>query len=208
MPCYHKFQKYLNLDRIDFEPEVLIIGTFNPAWPQGNNAEWFYGRTRNNYFWDVLPRIYDGNINLRKQGAHTWKTFCHDNGIALTDIITSINDAVEENEKHHEILKTYLDQTIADYFQDFTFTNIVDLLAHYPTISSVYFTRQPGINLFDQQWELVKEYAAENGKNAINLMTPSASARFQIGQYRRDNPKDKTPLRNFIFREWDNAWHH
>lgn len=208
MPCYHKFQEYLNLDRIDFEPETLIIGTFNPAWPQGNNAEWFYGRTRNNYFWDVLPRIHNSSLNLRKHGAHAWKTFCHDNRIALTDIITSINDANEDNEEHQAILRTYLDQTIADYFEDFTFTNIVDLLVHHPTISSVYFTRQPGINLFDQQWELVRKYAAKNGKNAINLITPSASARFQIRQYRLENPQDKTPLRNYIFREWENAWHH
>lgn len=39
MPCPHKFQEDLNLDKIDFKPETLIQGTFNPTWPEGNYAE-------------------------------------------------------------------------------------------------------------------------------------------------------------------------
>jgi len=57
MACNHKFKKYLKLEKLDFIPETLIVGTFNPAWPAGNYAEWFYGRTSNNYFWEVLPNL-------------------------------------------------------------------------------------------------------------------------------------------------------
>src|SRR5579862_8159173 len=108
MPCLHKFHEYLELETIDFEPNTLIVGTFNPAWPAENPAEWFYGRIRNNYFWDVLPRIYDPILNLRRGNHLQWKQFCSVNGIALTDFITSINDADEANEEHQEILASYL----------------------------------------------------------------------------------------------------
>jgi len=47
MACNHKFIEYLNLENLDFEPTTLIVGTFNPEWPAGNQAEWFYGRTHN-----------------------------------------------------------------------------------------------------------------------------------------------------------------
>jgi hypothetical protein len=79
MPCPHKFQKCLNLDKLDFAPETLIVGTFNPAWPEDNYAEWFYGRTGNNYFWDVLAESSISLImNLYEPRGLThvdWKTF-------------------------------------------------------------------------------------------------------------------------------------
>lgn len=41
MACRHKFIDYLNLDNLDFDPTTLIVGTFNPEWPDGNHAECF-----------------------------------------------------------------------------------------------------------------------------------------------------------------------
>lgn len=84
MACNHKFIDYLNLDRIDFEPNVLMIGTFNPEWPEDNYAEWFYGRTNNNYFWETLPRIFQES-SLRNENHLEWKNFCFRNQIAITD---------------------------------------------------------------------------------------------------------------------------
>jgi hypothetical protein len=210
MACLHKFHEYLNLANLDFEPTTLIVGTFNPSWPAGNNAEWFYGRVRNNYFWDVLPRLYDPVLNLRGSNANNWKLFCSQNKIALTDIISSINDANENNPEHHDILKTYVDTSISDYFDDFTFTDISMILEENPTIKNVYLTRQEGVTLFDQQWALVEQFRIENPERNIrirNLMTPSASARFQIKSYKLANPNDPTPLRNFIFQNWRLQWH-
>ena len=148
MPCHHKFHQYLNLNKgynnpdiehLDFEPITLIVGTFNPIWPDGNNADWFYGRVRNNYLWDVLPRLYNYPHNLRTNGHNhlNWKQFCFDNQIALTDLIYSINDADENNEEHQDILRTYLDTSIADYFEDFTFTQVTDILDQFPSIQNV-----------------------------------------------------------------------
>jgi hypothetical protein len=147
MPCLHKFHDDLNLDNLDFEPITLIVGTFNPSWPEGNPAQWFYGRTRNNYFWDVMPRIMNGD-NLRNATVNEWKPFCRQHYVALTDIITSIDDAEEDNEEHQYILRTYLDTAIADYFEHFTFTNIIGLLEQNPAINRVFFTRQQGNTTF------------------------------------------------------------
>ncbi len=210
MGCEHKFSEYLNLEKIDFKPTTLIVGTFNPSWPAGNNAEWFYGRTARNYLWDVLPRLYFPNLNLRQQTHLQWKEFCSNNRIALTDIISKINDANEANEEHQEILRTYLDTSIADYFADFQFTNLEQLVNNNPTITNIYLTRQNGVDLFDNRWALLEEYALANPQRNLRLrklMTPSASARFQIRAYRLANPNDPTPLRNFIFESWRDEWH-
>lgn len=210
MACVHKFEAYLNLERLDFEPTTLIVGTFNPSWPLDNPAQWFYGRTKNNYLWDVLPRLYYPTINLRQGNHIQWKEFCAQNAIALTDIITCINDANDENEGHREILRSYLDTSIADYFNDFTFTSLVNILDENEAIQNVYLTRQSGVALFDEQWALIEQYSLANPKRNLHirtLITPSASARFQITAYKLANPNDRTPLRNFIHHSWQKQWH-
>ena len=68
------------------------MGTFNPSWPANNLAQWFYGRTANNFFWDVLPRFHNQGSLLGGTTAQ-WKTFCRQHHIAITDLISSINDA-------------------------------------------------------------------------------------------------------------------
>lgn len=207
MPCNHKFSEYLNLNNLDFEPTTLIVGTFNPSWPEGNQAEWFYGRTARNYFWDVLPRLY-GKESLRKSNKKEWVSFCKENGILITDLITTIQDADEENKEHREILKSYLDTSIADYFNDFSFTDIESILNRYPTIKNIYLTRNEGVELFDVEWNKIKVLVSnKEGYHIKNLLTPSASARFQIKEYKINNPNDKTPLRNFIFEVWEKNWH-
>jgi len=208
MPCPHKFQSYLNLDRLDFVPETLIVGTFNPAWPEGNYAEWFYGRTGNNYFWDVLPRMYESDLNLRKRefGPKDWKLFCRENRVAITDLIFSIEDADSESESHRKALKTYSDASISRQFQQITFTDILEILERFPGIKNVYLTTQAKIDLYNMRWSAVEEYGLKNGVRVSRLLTPSASARFQMGNYRQENPEDKTLLRNFIYKNWLDIW--
>lgn len=209
MPCPHKFQSFLNLERLDFEPETLIVGTFNPAWPEGNYAQWFYGRTSNNYFWDVLPRLYSPNLNLRKpdSGPNDWKLFCREHKVAITDLIYCIEDADPKNESHYKALKTYSDASISKHFQQLTFTDILGILRRFPSIKYVYLTTQAKIELFNQRWTAVEEYGQNHGVRVRRLLTPSASSRFQMGNYKKENPEDKTPLRNFIYKNWLEVWH-
>ena len=201
MACIHKFASYLNLERIDFEPATLIVGTFNPGWDNlGNSAQWFYGRTHNNYFWDVLPRLYE-HINLR-QAPHTeWKAFCNRYRIALTDLIYSINDADSNNQEHINQLKNYRDDAIARHFHQFTEVNIPEILSNHPSITHVYLTRHTANNFWQQRWLSVVRYCNENAKRTQTLLTPSGSARFQM-----QKGVDLT-LRDFIFKHWQNSWH-
>jgi hypothetical protein len=207
MACYHKFYNYLMLDRLNFVPTVLIVGTFNPAWPESNYAEWFYGRISNNYFWDVLPRLYNSELNLRFTNASAWKDFCSKYKIALTDLITCIDDADKDNPSHQKLIGEYLDTSIAKSFQQIEPTNIVDLLKKWPSIKNVYLTRQGGNSYYDGLWASVEEYCNKSGIEARCLLTPSASARFKIKAYKLENPKDATPLRNFIYHSWRQHWH-
>jgi len=210
MPCPHKFAADLDLTRINFAPVTLIVGTFNPSWPEDNQAEWFYGRTRNNYFWDVLPRLHDPLLNLRTFGKRDWTSFCRDHGVALTDLISVIEDANEADVIHRKLLGKYLDSDIALRFREFAFTDLTGLLQKYPTIQNVYLTRQPGISCFDSRWALVEQFAAEHPERELHvrqLLTPSASARFQIAPFQAANPGLAEPLRHFIHQAWSQQWH-
>lgn len=99
MACKHKFYNDLN-PILDFEPETLIVGTFNPEFPSTNKAEWFYGRIKNN-FWYVLPKVY-GDESLRGKSPKEWKQFCKKRKIIITDLIASIDDADRTNEEHRK----------------------------------------------------------------------------------------------------------
>ena len=201
MACTHKFHQYLNLNNLDFEPTTLIVGTFNPGWDGlNNNAEWFYGRTRNNYFWDVLPRIYE-NTNLRNGDHNDWKGFCARNQIAITDLLASIDDANQNDPLHTAAISNYKDSDIANSFQQFTPVNIVNILNNNPSIRNVYLTRQPGIAFWDNLWNIIVNENAGNEINFQTLLTPSASARFQM------NGNQGIGLRNFIFNNWQANWH-
>jgi len=200
MPCPHKFAEDLHLERLDFQPEILIVGTFNPAWDNlGNTASWFYGRTRNNYFWDVLPRLY-GEPPLRQASPTAWKIFSKQHRIALTDLIANINDADINNPAHVEYLKNYRDELIAQYSQTFNFIDIPVLLAKHAKIRRVYVTRSINDRFWQQRWQPVELYARQHGIATQSLLTPSGSARFQIA-------KDvKISLADFIYTKWQNKW--
>lgn len=206
MPCIHKFHNYLHLANINYQPTTLIVGTFNPQWPFNNMAQWFYGRTNNNYFWDVLPRIY-GQPSLINGVADQWKSFCADNLITITDLIYSIEDADITNQLHHQWLTNYSDNNIANNFHHHTFVNVIALLENNPTINSIYLTRGITSPFWANLWNPVINYCNQNGLWVRQLLTPSGNARFQLGKYNRNNPNNILNLPDFILMNWSNQWH-
>lgn len=68
MPITHKFKEFdfgngfettnAILTSTPYKPEVLIIGTFNPNTPNGNFADFFYGR---NFFWPAFKNLFIHN---------------------------------------------------------------------------------------------------------------------------------------------------
>jgi len=213
MPCIHKFIGDLNLENLDFEPTTLIVGTFNPSWPDGNQAEWFYGRTHdqhgnvNNNFWDVLPRLY-GEESLINGTLDDWKAFCEKHKIAITDLITSIDDANEQDAEHRTLLGGYADNVIANNFNGQLPNNIVKLLQNNPTIKNVYLTRGTGETFWRRLWSPVVQYSNHNNLHERKLLTPSGYAFYQHGRYNNQNPNNIIPLLNdFILMKWENEWH-
>ena len=201
MPCRHKFITDLHLKRLDFEPATLIVGTFNPDWDNlSNYAQWFYGRTRNNYFWDVLPRLY-GEQPLRQAAPSEWKAFCRRHRIALTDLIASIDDADSNNADHIESLKNYRDDLIARQFHQFSFVDLLDLLVKHNSINQVYLTRSINDAFWGQRWQAIQAYCQTHEISCNTLLTPSGGARFRM-------PKGvNMSLGDFIFEQWHNNWH-
>ncbi|CAG7857529.1 hypothetical protein MCAMS1_02391 [biofilm metagenome] len=199
MGCSHKFADNLLLEHLDFKPTTLIVGTFNPGWGRlENTAEWFYGRTRNNYFWDVLPRLH-GEKSLRQATPAEWKTFCKQYRIALTDLIASINDADSHDSQHHNYLQSYRDDLIVRHFHEFSFVNIQSLFARHPTLTQVCLTRSINEPFWRQLWQPVIAYDQQHGIKVTALLTPSGSARFQV-------PKGaKVSLPDFILEQWRKA---
>lgn len=213
MPCNHKFQEDLNLERINFEPTTLIIGTFNPEWPEENNAEWFYGRThdehgnQNNYFWDVLPRVYEEPSLINATPAE-WKQFCERRQIAITDLITCIEDAVEGDDDN--LLRGYADRVIAENFQRHIITDVINILDNHPTIAYVYITNGVNGAFWNRIWRPISQYCLRNDKYCKKLLTPSRNARFSMFSHNRRHPDNLYTMANlndYILMKWKEEWH-
>lgn len=206
MACNHKFKKHLQLQRLDFEPTTLIVGTFNPAWPESNYAEWFYGRVNKNFFWNVLPRIYKepSMLNSKSEG---WKAFCKRHKIAITDLISSIDDANATDPVHVKNLKNYSDTSIRKNFTMHEKVEVDKLLESNPTIKNVYFTRGTSDTFWKNLWKPVEKYAEENGIHEEKLMTPSRYVFYQQGTYNKSNPLNPLSLEDFILMKWKEKWH-
>ncbi len=207
MPCDHKFKSYLNLGRIDFEPKTLIVGTFNPEWPVNNPAEWFHGRTANNYFWDVLPRLY-GEQSLINATPAEWKLFCHNNQIAITDLISSIDDADPNNREHVKALAVYADNAIIHNFEDFAYVNVVKLLQLHPTIENVYLTREITETYWRHLWNPVAYYCSQNNIHERKLKSPTVSPRFKPGVLNKKyNDGLIIRMKDDLLSRWQPEWH-
>jgi hypothetical protein len=204
MACNHKFKDYLNLEKLDYKPTTLIVGTFNPLI-EGNKAEWFYGRFDNN-FWDVLPRIY-GEQSMRCSKPDEWKAFCKHQRIAITDLISCIEDADLTNPSHAALLKTYSDKTIAEKFKKHTPIKIDELVEAYPTIKNIYLTRGTSDNFWKNLWNPIVQYAKQNELYQSTLLTPSGYAFYQQGKYNKQNSLNPLSLEDYILKDWKSKWH-
>ena len=176
MPCNHRFQNDLYPNHI---LRYLFVGTFNPEWnnPNGNNANWFYGRHTNS-FWNIMPTTF-GHPNLNnaqnRQDPQAWRQYCLDNGIGLTDMIETILDANEE--EHQNQIIGFLDDQL-EIFQQIQLTDIPRLIeANAQSLCGVYLTRychtlnQNG--LFHNRWTQIENLCDNHGIHHSCLVTPS-----------------------------------
>lgn len=207
MPCHHKFYDDLYIDYAkDWKPDTLIVGTFNPEWPEDNYAEWFYGRTDNNYFWEVLPALYNKET-LRKESVDSWKSFCKDNKIALTDLISEIKRADRNNANHYDLIASFSDKNIEVNFvgeNDLVTVDIVRILQENKSIKYVYLTRSAQKQPWRRLWKPVKVFCNQNGLTVKELLTPSGYAFYK---YSKKERKQFNSLSDFITGRWRDKWH-
>lgn len=139
MACEHKFINDLQLQYVNWKPKTLFIGTFNPEWLECENniAQWFYGRTQRNEFWNILPITF-GQPSLLEANRLAWINFCREKEIAITDILSSI-EADKNNSCHLTAICKFKDDEIANF--DVTVNSIPTILDKFPTIIQICITR-------------------------------------------------------------------
>jgi hypothetical protein len=180
MPCHHKFIQDLQLQYVDWEVKTLFIGTFNPGWSEcaNNYAEWFYGRTQRNEFWCILPTIHE-NVSLLNGNRNSWIEFCRRNGIAITDIVASINDADPAIAAHRNAICKFKDAELPNF--DITINDIPAILENHPSIKQICITRQQPLPPFwDNCFTELYLYLEQNPQREIELKylrSPSRGAR-------------------------------
>ena len=207
MACDHKFRSFLNLGKLDFEPTTLIVGTFDPEWPVENPSLWFYGRTAENYFWGILPRIH-GCDSLINASPDEWKLFCCEHQIAITDLISSISDADPKNSSHQKMLGGYSDNALIHNFDGFKFVNVVALLQGHPSIKNVYFTRGISELFWRHLWNPIAYYCSMHKISQRILLTPDEKALYQFKAYNNLNPDGNiSRLEDYLLFRWRQVWH-
>ncbi|HMJ46807.1 MAG TPA: hypothetical protein VK498_05725 [Ferruginibacter sp.] len=180
MPCEHKFINDLQLQYVNWEVKTLFIGTFNPGWAEcpNNNADWFYGRTQRNEFWCILPAIHR-LPSLLEGNRNTWIEFCRKNKIAITDILSLINDADPELEEHRNTICKFKDEELENL--EVTTNNIPAILENYPNIKQICITRQrPLPNFWEECFIDMFQFINDNPLREIEvkyLRSPSRGAR-------------------------------
>src|SRR5439155_10013157 len=112
-----------------------------------------------------------------------------DKRIAITGLISSIDDADPANQEHINLLNGFADKGIVYHFDDFEFTNVVRLLKDHPTIKSVYFTRGIIEAFWKHLWNPVMQYCKLNGIHERRLITPSTEASYHLEAYNKEHPE-------------------
>lgn len=182
MPCEHRF---INDLYPGGQLKYLFIGTFNPSWdrPQKDNANWFYGRQYND-FWFIMPQVF-GQQSLMYREFRTNRLFlmnwCIKNNIGLTDIITNIQDGDIKNDEHRNIILSVKDNAF-DTFEQIIPTDIQAIInANATTLCGVYLTRYEHTLLADgiiyNSWANIKNTCKNLNIYCHDLVTPSRQFR-------------------------------
>jgi hypothetical protein len=174
MAIRHKFYDWLSLSesKVDWEVRILIIGTFNPDIDSANYASWFYGRTRKNHLWQILPELM-GEESLKEGSKREWIAFCRRNKIAFTDLISEIPNADINNEEHLKIISGFKDQDIINEFgsiDQLIWTDVNRIIRERNSIKEVYLT-----NSGNDIWGGIFDDIASNNEALYfrKLYTPS-----------------------------------
>lgn len=181
MACRHRF---INDLYPNGQLKYLFIGTFNPSWdrPQNDNANWFYGRQYND-FWFIMPQVF-GKESLMHRNFRTNRQFllnwCQQNDIGITDLIENIQDADINNQFHKDIILSVNDNAF-DTFNEIIPTNILEIIQNNSkSLCGVYLTRyEHTLNdgIINNLWTNLKAICHNLNIHCHDLVTPSRQFR-------------------------------
>lgn len=211
MPIYHKFMQELSLESLSYIPRILFINTFIADCQAEKSTKWFYGNlqgdlgnlNRGNYFWAIVPRLFN-ELSLKFEGAEAlWKDFCEDYGIACTSLISSINDKeMEELDLSDEIGGLH-DQFIVNECREIALNDITGILMRYPSIKAVYLTRDIENSFWDQCWKPIASYCESHG---IYVRTLADCSDYASSQYDTAKAGGFDSTEDYLFDKWAKNW--
>lgn len=223
------------LDVTPYEPEVMIIGTFNPNTPNANFADFFYGR---NYFWPAFKNLFVHNnvvllkTRMPRRGvppAILNPTFteifelCNCTKLTFSDLVLEV---LHYNNPNYQLLQNdnvILSGVEYNLIQDGQKDNVGGLQqlsninqVHWNTQNTIdYLCKNPQITtiyftrqptgIWATQWNLIVNHPCMQDRNFSNIFTPS-------GQSLNGTPRMSSLLNHWVhnnntnFGHLDNNW--
>src|SRR5436190_9710995 len=181
------------LDVTPYDPEVLIVGTFNPDTVPNANSDFYYSR---NYFWPALnnllgdgrpwlPRRRDDGGNL--PSIEEIFNICHEFALSFGDLISGVlhaNDPLYELQGNKVLYQDAWYDLINDGALgrlhalgqvNWTTNHILDYIAAHPTITTIYLTRVP-VGIWLPAWSEINLSPLTAHAHKTNIYTPSGQA--------------------------------
>lgn len=148
-----------------YQPEVIIIGSFNHGW-NWNNADFFYGR--NMYMWTVMANlfIHNANISIARRNPPPGNNIpslnqifniCQKGKLCFADVVLGLNNiipvAVNNNQKSilvngiynwNDYKDSHLNHMGLMGWLDDNLKNIIRFIESTPSIKHIYFTFATG----------------------------------------------------------------
>ena len=195
MNCKHKFLDNLKLNYVTWEVKTLFIGTFNPGCcsKDDNVANWFYGRTQNNMFWDTLGYIYDDNPYLGRDGnTEVWMSFCEKFNIGISDLIAEItNIDLTKGSDYRDLCDGFSDKKLENYLCDNSFISSaieeeIRTSQKLKNLKCVCLTRRSTAKPWNNNWKPIEKICQKNKIHTATLTTPGG---FNYFQFNKDFPR-------------------
>lgn len=230
MPIEHKFKNVewwhnnehyptndTILGPIHYTPEIMIIGTFNPAQP-GNVADFYYGR---NYFWPAMFNLFIYNSvnfrNRREKSIPLTPTiadilgFCEQYKLVFSDFISEIlhnnnpeyrvtqsagkrGKVIQEIHYNNNFYNAIVDKDLIQLNRlnqvNWVTDSIIQYLKNHPTIKTVYVTLNPKGD-YKKQWEKLCKSDYKRKIDFRRIFTPSGQG-----------SAEAIPKMEYIIRHW------
>ena len=132
---------------------------------------------------------------MRKKNAADWKEFVRKNRIGITDVITSIDDADENNERHRKMVFTKTDADLDRFNQiKWNTDDIIKSIRNGRKLKGIFVTNRKCPTKIETQFQRIGEAAKQSNINFTRLITPSSGARFSM--------RKGSPLYQTLLAEW------